>query len=66
MFHESPAKQLATYEFVTIMGGVLGKYDFVPVAPGVRGMVDAFTPFMDGPFYLNVSERRQVSIDREA
>ena len=48
------------------MGGVLGKYDFVPVAPGVRGMVDAFTPFMDGPFYLNVSERRQVSIDREA
>ncbi len=38
------------------MVGLIGKFDFLRVDGAVRGMVDGFTPFMDGDFHVYVKE----------
>lgn len=53
----SPGMGLSTYEFVSLMMQILGRFDFEPLEPGrERHHIDAFTPFMDGPFYVKVRE----------
>ncbi|KAJ3551513.1 hypothetical protein NM688_g4661 [Phlebia brevispora] len=52
-----PAMQLSIYEITSIFVALLWSFDFVPVNPGVRTSIDAFAPFMDGPFMVYVKER---------
>lgn len=48
---------LSTYEFVSLLMQLVGRFDFEPVeAEKERHHIDALTPFMDGPFYVNVKE----------
>ena len=49
--------QLSVYEIVSIFVALIAKFDFTPAYPGIRKPVDAFAPFMDGPFMLHVRER---------
>ncbi|KAF7790412.1 hypothetical protein EIP86_001367 [Pleurotus ostreatoroseus] len=52
-----PAMQLSVYEIVCIFVALLHHFDFCPTHPGIRTAIDAFAPFMDGPFVLRVKER---------
>ncbi|KAK0224317.1 cytochrome P450, partial [Armillaria fumosa] len=50
-----PGMQLSTYEFVALMREILMCFNFEPLEARVRNPIDAFTPFMDGPFYVKVT-----------
>ncbi|KAK0184460.1 cytochrome P450 [Armillaria mellea] len=47
--------QLSTYEFVALVREILMRFNFEQLEARVRSPIDAFTPFMDGPFYVKVT-----------
>lgn len=53
-FTPSPAMQLALHEMICLVRALTSRFEFEPLHPGERKMVDGFTPFIDGEFWLNV------------